>query len=229
MITGSSRGVISKENIDWRYERKFVASKLERQRVQHLLLTHKEHFSEIYPARTIHNIYFDTPHMNCYKESHEGVSERLKIRIRWYNDRPHKAQIEFKHKSNHMTGKEIFPLNGFDGRVKSLNGLLIPERVALVLGEMEAVLSNKYRRSYFLSLDGKFRVTVDDDIYFGLPEADSLISFFTGPIVELKHERASENPGKIMSCLPFRVTRFSKYVNGVDFLKQSYSLSCHEN
>lgn len=80
---------------------------------------------------------------------------------------------------------------------------------------------NSYRRRYFLSHDGCFRVTIDNDMTYCkvLPSVGTLLCKETdhqNTVIELKYLMAEDNNAKSVSnAFPFRMTKNSKYVSGV--------------
>jgi hypothetical protein len=83
-------------------------------------------------------------------------------------------------------------------------------------------LVNRYLRSYFANPDGQFRVTIDTSLTFY--KVNPLVNRFLvrdinhhAVILELKYDRDYEDLAeRISNAFPFRVTRSSKYVEGVD-------------
>jgi hypothetical protein len=80
----------------------------------------------------------------------------------------------------------------------------------------------RYMRSYYMSLDGRFRVTIDRDLLYY--PTDQRLNFditpYTDPaiIIEVKYElKENENLNidYLTQDFPFRLTRNSKYVNAV--------------
>ena len=53
-------------------------------------------FTQQYPDRNISSIYLDTLNYNFARDNINGVSERKKIRIRWYNNNLNNISIEEK-------------------------------------------------------------------------------------------------------------------------------------
>jgi hypothetical protein len=215
-----------------RYERKFVPERLGIPEVEALIRLHPAGFREIHHARWVNNIYFDTPSFDHYEANVRGVARRVKCRIRWYGEllgpvgRP---TLELKRKQGIVGSKQGYPLQpfeqaeGFDARAllekSDLPAALRPELAAL-----RPILTNRYLRRYFLSSDGGYRVTLDSELGFWPigPAAGSFRGLSTGDarvILELKFGIGGEAGGaRIASQLPFRVTRSSKYVIGIDLL-----------
>ena len=67
-----------------RIEKKFVLGKFKDDFFKKLLLVNG--FTKQYPDRTISSIYLDTANYDFAKDNINGVSERKKIRFRWYNN-----------------------------------------------------------------------------------------------------------------------------------------------
>ena len=55
-------------------------------------------FYKIYDDRIINNIYFDSPSLNKFFANDDGISERNKLRIRWYgnNSNTYDYRLEIK-------------------------------------------------------------------------------------------------------------------------------------
>ena len=84
---------------------------------------------------------------------------------------------------------------------------------------------NRYSREYYLSLDKKYRITVDSDMKFSkiLKQGNQFINTYHHPyskVLELKYDLKYDNEvNKITQLIPFRLTRSSKYIQGVNSLK----------
>jgi len=84
---------------------------------------------------------------------------------------------------------------------------------------------NRYSREYYLSLDKKYRITVDSDMKFSkiLKQGNLFINTYHHPyskVLELKYDLKYDNEvNKITQLIPFRLTRSSKYIQGVNSLK----------
>ena len=89
---------------------------------------------------------------------------------------------------------------------------------------LKPTLVNRYQRKYFLSLDQKFRLTLDDHLEFfpvsspellssrGLKDSLSMImELKSAPIYQLESANITQE-------FPFRVIKNSKYVRGVQII-----------
>lgn len=219
-----------------RYERKFVTRELSLQDVTMALRLHPLLFSSPYPPRWVNSIYWDTAELACYRESMDGVSVRAKFRVRWYGDplgRVRRPILEVKRKIGHEGWKELRRVPPFDilpGVAGSdiRRQVLRPEagpRNRALLGALEPILLGRYLRRYYLSANGRFRVTVDSDVsWYPMrlgPNAFAHPRTSLGTlIIELKYDCLHDEEASLFtSHLPLRLTRNSKYTEGVDQLR----------
>lgn len=217
-----------------RYERKFVAQGLSLAEVLAIVRRHPGLFREAYPPRYVNNIYMDSPERGDYHDHISGLPNRSKTRVRWYGaSRGHVAGpvLEHKVKRGQVSGKLSYALPAFwvngegPGRLlaEALRTATLPEQVRARLHGREPVLFNRYRRHYFVSGDGRFRLTVDSELQFGSadgsPDAQALSAGPWSPIVELKFAAsAAGDVDRVTNSLPFRLVRCSKYILGLERL-----------
>jgi hypothetical protein len=190
-------------------------------------------FYEPYPPRFVNNMYLDTPWMADYRDNQDAAMERRKVRVRWYHELisyVQKPMLEFKFKRGWVGWKEIyaFPSFTFDERLTpyKLSQLAadsaLPPRVREILARYQPALINRYHREYFATRDDRFRVTIDSELtYFRIGRLSNPL--FTrhidhgGVVVELKYDKEHEAAAhRVASRFPFRMTRSSKYVRGVE-------------
>lgn len=218
---------------DYRYERKLFITELTRPELELIVKLQPAAFSEIYHERLVNNIYFDSSDMKSYFDNVDGLKDRLKVRIRWYGPLfglAEKPVLEFKIKKGLVGKKESFRLVPFsvdknlqkDTLLDVFKRSQIPENVKLDLELLEPSLLNRYRRKYFQSADRKYRITIDWEMEFYQIRAYNNTFLhksadLTSAIVELKYN-TKEDPyvEKIANCFPVRITRSSKYVNGIE-------------
>jgi hypothetical protein len=122
-----------------------------------------------HPSRLVHNVYFDTLEGHALADKFAGLSLRAKVRYRWYGDSdvPDVGQLEVKRRTNGLGCKETcavaveLPAGSRAAFVRALRAA-VPARARAWLDVYpEPVLANCYRRAYFVSGDGRVRVTVD--------------------------------------------------------------------
>ncbi len=206
-----------------RYERKYKNENLSLAMTHQSIRSHPAGLRKIFPDRQINNIYFDTPGLTAYHENVVGVASRKKFRVRWYGSEKEAIQnphLEIKIKDNELGFKKTFPVAPF-----SWTSLTALQKEVASKSESYAVLNpvlvNAYLRSYYGTPDGKFRITLDSNLrYFPLLGARRFTRFNIldqGVIVELKYEEEWENQvDRIRQFLPFRQTKSSKYVTGMN-------------
>jgi hypothetical protein len=222
----------------YRFERKFLITELSLKEIETIIKLNPAIFREAFHIRQINNVYFDSFELGNYYDNVDGQSRRTKQRIRWYGEtftKVEKPILEFKIKSGFLGLKESFVLPAFD--INSSENDLdlgkltekaeLPENIRVRLKDLRPTLLNRYKRKYFLSHDGSLRVTIDWDLEFfrinnnGQQMSQSVkLSHY---IVELKYGYADEEKAlKVSNAFPFRLTKSSKYVDGIDNLASRF-------
>ena len=216
-----------------RYERKFVISNMTLFQVESLVKTHPFFFSEVYPARFVNNIYFDSFNLENYFDRIAGIPGSIKVRIRWYGNlfgKIEKPFLEIKIKEGLTGRKERFPLQGFilgpDFTLKNIHEVFlnsdIPEFLKVQLVNLECTLLNRFKRKYYQAIIKDFSLTIDSGItYYNISPWQNIFlnkSQETSVVVlEIKYPPEKDDiAGEITNFLPFRLTRNSKYVNGIE-------------
>ena len=221
------------ESADYRYEKKFVVESMSAAQAIAVLKMHPALFRELYPPRYVNNIYLDTPLLGDYYSNVNGYNQRRKVRVRWYHDlfrQVDDAQLEFKNKQGEVGSKEQFPFPAFNmdetlterGFRAAVAASALPQAVKLRLRGLEFTMLNRYKRWYFATPGETFRITVDDELSFY--HLGKLSNHFRqhyqdrhNLIVELKYMVADDGEAqRVCAALPFRITRSSKYISGVD-------------
>ena len=108
---------------------------------------------EIYPARRVNSVYFDTRELSFFYESEEGILPRKKVRIRWYNNQ-------------NIFTKEV-KTSSIEGRFKTTDRLyknnFIPEFDVVFQDQNYGILTPSllinYQREYYSIKD--LRITFD--------------------------------------------------------------------
>lgn len=207
-----------------RFEYKYALSGVTLDSVINEIKFHPAGFSEAYPQRQVNNFYLDTLSYNLFYQNIDGVSNRRKFRYRWYNsyDLNAKANLEIKHKENELGWKDIIPIQLSE--IATQDGLIKHfESTSLSPHYFEPKLYNQYQRLYFISNDGRFRVTIDYDQRFGLPYSSGQYYDIRHKddtiIVELKFDETEfDHLEEINNYLPYLRTKNSKYSTGIQHL-----------
>lgn len=217
-----------------RYERKFRVEELNRYKIENLIKSHPALFSEIFQERQVNNIYFDTNNLKNYFENLDGASHRYKIRIRWYGNLIGFVEspfLEIKVKKEYVGEKIRFPLKSFvldnNFSIKKMHKLFsksnIPKPLQEELKTLNFSLSNSYLRKYYISADKNYRLTLDHNMEFiNLNKENPTFSRRyedNSLIVELKYSPKQDFHAQVISNkFPFRMTKNSKYVYGINLL-----------
>ena len=102
-----------------------------------------------------------------------------------------------------------------------LSESVLPDEMRAILETLSPTLLNRYHRKYFHSANRKFRITLDHQLSF--TRISRYQNYFLRRIInkdkivlELKYDVAhDEEAGWISNNFPFRLSKNSKYVNGV--------------
>ena len=210
-----------------RYERKYRVDDLGLSVVQQIVRMHPFSFKKAYPDRRVNNIYYDTPDHSTYYDNVAGVPERSKYRVRWYGtvtEEVSKPNFEVKFKRHLLGSKWTKKLEDFNlSNLKNLNQQV--DKIEHNAGKLFPVLANAYHRSYYISSDGHFRITIDSQLNFkpstklGILQLNQSSPFGSDIIVELKYDEIYDDlADQVMQYIPFRNTKNSKYVTGLSLV-----------
>jgi hypothetical protein len=161
----------------------------------------------------INNLYFDND-FSSYDENIEGVSERIKYRLRWYD------------------GQNIF----FEEKIKKA-GIGFKNRIPTAFNKIEdldysnfkklkcyePVVQNRYLREYFINSKG-IRITLDSMIKYEQPNSLRIVHSNIN-VMEIKSPVDSLPDKDLLNSLDLKLTKYSKYVNGSKSLKNKYGIN----
>lgn len=217
-----------------RYERKFLVTDMQYPQIEQQVRVHPASFSTIFHPRYINNIYLDSIEMDFFHDNVSGKGSRKKARIRWYGDQfgyVEKPVLEFKVREGMLGDKLSFRLKPFTVDQEFTYDILLdvfrnsdlPYWAEELLNHLKPALLNRYSRQYFISFNEKFRLTLDSELmYFAIGSKNN--TFFesytsSDVIVELKYNREFDDVASaVTNRIPFRLTKSSKYVNGIELL-----------
>lgn len=225
-------------DLDFRYETKFVCTARELPGVERWLMQSPAGFRRAYDDRRINNIYFDSFDYECVRANLSGVADRYKPRLRWYgaDTKPQQAQFEIKLKKGRVGAKRVYGLSQFDAGApiteicRVLRQNLPADVVSLAFDFRNPVVGNIYDRQYYISRDGRLRITLDSNQkYFeigGVRRLPPPSGMHASPniIVELKNAKADLDYAiSVARDFPLRIRRHSKYLMAVsNFLRVPY-------
>ena len=90
---------------DYRVERKFSFGKSKENELYNFLLLNN--FNKTFENRIVNSIYLDTCNFDNALDNINGVSNRKKLRMRWYNNDLNNLSFETKKKNNFCVLKKI--------------------------------------------------------------------------------------------------------------------------
>ena len=219
------------ENQHYRYERKFILPSILKDHLELIIYKNQGRFRQVYSERLVNNIYFDTCNYDFYYQNIEGDANRNKIRLRWYGNifGSIKSTIEVKVKKGLVGTKLNYSLPIINlsrtNTVQEFKNTIL-ENIAdnLITQEIlmtNPVLMNSYVRKYYLSLDKKYRITVDINLKSYNLTHNKLFAHTQNfksqlTILELKYNNNDNDAANLITSLfPFRLTKFSKYIAGM--------------
>ncbi len=221
-LTSDSEAVFSKT---MRYERKYKIENLSLSLVEQSLRLHPAGFRKIFPDRQVNNIYFDTLDWTTYKENVMGIAERKKFRVRWYGENVQTIEnpiLEIKIKSNQLGNKISYPI--FPFQLTNLDALTKEvQKLSEAQVPLIPTLLNSYHRSYFGTPDGKFRITIDREMHYHSLTNNAQFNAYRiydeEIVLELKYDETLDlATDRITQHFPFRMTKSSKYVTGIELV-----------
>ena len=177
----------------------------------------------------IRSLYFDNVYDSALLEKIDGVNEREKFRIRYYNDDPSVIHLEKKVKRNGLGYKVSAPLTAEEAQkiVNGDTGWMLQSGRPLII-ELYSKMKSQglrpktivdYTRTPFVYAPGNVRVTIDENIRTGLSCTDFLnpdcITIPAGdPVILLEVKWDEYLPSVIQRAIQVRNRRagaFSKY------------------
>jgi len=205
-----------------RFERKWLFKSNNSLSLVNALIRSNLFFRTQFPPRKVNSIYFDTNDYTSIRQNLDGVSNKKKIRIRWYGDKNIIIDpvIEIKSKKGFETKKESSKIKELNN-IKLFNLALIKEKLNMKIKLkkiIHPVLTTHYKREYFISLNGKIRATIDyslQSIFLNnLSQIDIVKNFNNTCILEFKYSTGLDKyVRKNLKDITLRLSKNSKFVN----------------
>ena len=193
-----------KDNVK-RHEIKFILNSKEKDQ-----FIKNNNLMKLFPDRIVESIYYDTIDFKYFYLSEEGVTPRLKIRIRGYDDKE-LNNLEIKKTKNHHREKII--LKNFECNDHNIHNNLKKIGINNIVEEKIRV---KYLRSYY-KLENVGRITMDRNIEFLLPNKKFHNSKKINQIIlEVKIQSEKIDKNNIERIINLKESRFSKYCVGIN-------------
>lgn len=186
---------------------------------------------------TISSIYFDNYKKTSYNQVKEGISERWKYRIRFYNYDDLYINLEKKYKVNGLTNKTSVRITKkmLDNilhnnvRISKNNNPLLNEFIVKIKTEyLRPIICIEYDRIPYVYKLGNVRITLDYNIRYtnkfnDLFNNEKTVHYLKDKILEVKYNEL------IPDFIRFRLelnhlerTSFSKFNNCIDELSRRF-------
>lgn len=214
-----------------RYEIKFVLNELEFLEIKYFLKNINAFKS--FPKRNVSSLYYETYDYSSVKDNISGVSNRKKLRLRWY-DKNTNPKLEIKNKFSRIGNKKTFSLNFLN--TASIDSLSVRElsrsifdylkknhNESFLLNQFVPVLKVFYEREYYETNNG-LRITIDKNINFSQVSPNQTVHFhkkikFNKRVMELKFPTELKNHvNELIKNLNVTPKRNSKFLLGMSKL-----------
>ena len=216
-----------------RYEIKLLCQGLADERVVTELRLHQCALRTLHPSRRVQSVYLDTHDRRALEDNLAGISNREKVRLRWYGDGVDwvRGTLERKIRQNLLGWKHSFSypepirVNGVSRLrfVRSLWQAAPPEFRAVLDDGQEPAQWISYTRDYLITGDGTIRVTVDHDVQSADQRDRAALSFDCPTptpnvaIVECKVARHRYDAlREFLNTMPLVIDKCSKFVIASD-------------
>lgn len=187
------------------------------------------------PVSVVRSIYFDDWNRSACQANLDGIGDRRKLRLRWYDSPlPQRDMfLEVKWRRHRATGKYRLHLQTdvspgqwtYRQIMQELQRVAPDEFMRSLWPGLEPTVLVEYRREHFVSPDGLIRLTLDRDLTFYDQTSKNQISLRFPQrrddliIVEVKGPVGMEHELRdVLGDHQLRVGRCSKYVEGCRLL-----------
>ena len=183
---------------------------------------------KVHQDRKVNSIYYDEKNLTFANDNLIGVSDRVKTRLRWYNNEDNFA-YEFKFKKNKIGNKIILPSNqslvkisfdkAFINKNYEFKSNPHKKKVLDITSKynLKPIVKVVYNRSYYEFMK-KIRLTFDTPSEFQVFSNNSFRSIKKDTlfVLELKfHPNNYFLAQKLLGQSQFVPKRFSKYLRGL--------------
>ena len=213
----------SSDSNNYRFERKWIFN------TNYLDLLSKSYKSNFnfkiqHPKRTVNSLYFDDYNQTSVKQNLDGITDKSKIRLRWYGKNSFlitNAKLELKIKKNFLNYKVIYPMKDLKNKnIKNKKDVeFITKKINQTVKKKMLIptVTTHYDRFYLISLNNKIRATIDYNL-----KGTNFNCYFQNPIfkvsgdviVEFKYKKEYDNYVRSnLKKISSRFSKNSKYVN----------------
>lgn len=167
---------------------------------------------KLFEPRHINSVYFDTPRLDMFFHSEEGVVPRKKIRVRWYEDN---RKFYKETKTSSIEGRH--KISNWLQNLNSVEKLLTEIYFDQQYGKIAPVVKVSYLRSYYQLQS--MRVTFDEKITYQDLQNDIKRTFVDPECVSEVKTPISHGDDFLRKYFPYSSARFSKYSRAILFAR----------
>jgi len=186
---------------------------------------------------TISSIYFDTYNKTSYRQVKDGISDRWKYRIRYYNYDDSYIKLEKKHKTNSLTNKtsvtitkkELNDILKNKISIKETNSPLLNEFILKMKTELlKPIICIEYDRIPYIYKLGNVRITLDFNIRYtnkfnNLFDQNKKVYYLEDKILEVKYNELIPDFIRYRLELNHLIqTSYSKFNNCIENLNRRF-------
>jgi SPX domain protein involved in polyphosphate accumulation len=186
----------------------------------------------MYDKRVVNSIYFDDIESSAVKDNLSGISDRKKLRLRWYGRQINsEARFEVKTRKGRVGSKSNYPIKLPINDPKNISFGDITSSCIQGLSTQNVIFSDhifpmlhvSYTREYFETHQG-IRITIDQDINFSDARSHNTLSentFVSYPrkVLEIKFPpEMKDEVANLIRPLHKIPKRHSKYLIGLAML-----------
>ena len=207
-----------------RLEKKWIFKNITKETLIQNLISYNLFFRDHYEDRFVNSIYFDSPSLKYAEDNLAGISNREKIRLRWYGSNTEiltNPILEIKVKKNFQGFKEFHTIKDLENmKINEVNMLLVTKKLNKILSKKNLLPMTQvcYKRSYYISFDKKVRATLDENLKYRKLK-NFVQNFFVRSndiILEFKYSSNQDSYLRNITEGITRVSRNSKYINSLE-------------
>ena len=218
-----------------RFERKWLYRSNDYLTLINSLIRSNLFFSTQHPSRRINSIYFDNTNLSSIRQNLDGVSEKKKIRVRWYGSQNQLMNpiLEIKSKKGMVTNKETYKIEELEGlQFLDLKNLDLIKNVVNSKNKskniIEPILTTNYDRQYFVSNNSKVRATVDYNLHSinlkNLSQMQIVKNFSFICVLEIKYPtNLDKYVRQNLKKITLRLSKNSKFIDSAFDLPSHFS------
>ena len=218
-----------------RFERKWLYRSNDYLTLINSLIRSNLFFSTQHPNRRVNSIYFDNTNLSSIRQNLDGVSEKKKIRVRWYGSQNQLMNpiLEIKSKKGMVTNKETYKIEELEGlQFLDLKNLDLIKNVVNSKNKskniIEPILTTNYDRQYFVSNNSKVRATVDYNLHSinlkNLSQMQIVKNFSFICVLEIKYPtNLDKYVRQNLKKITLRLSKNSKFIDSAFDLPSHFS------